>query len=192
MGDSLKSLLCVVALVCAAPAVAGRPAYAPLKPLPAVDPATIETPQIDFSPTPEIERDYSKFFFFHRAETHFDTALADLRECDQMARKMNNAAAQINVPYPYTGTMAGAAGGVIAALIIDATAGAAERRSMRRVSMGNCMTFKGYDAFGLPKSLWTKFNWEEGNVEPDEDERIAKLRMHAKLASGPRPVRGAL
>ena len=184
--------MCVAALCCAAPALAGRPAYAPLKTLPAIDPATIATPQIDFTPTPEIERDYSKFFFFHRAETNFDTALADLRECDQMARKMSNAAAQINVPYPYTGTMAGAAGGLIAAIIIDATAGAAERRSMRRVSMGNCMAFKGYDAFGLPKALWVKFNWEEGNSEPDEDERIDKLRMQAKVASGPRPVRGAL
>lgn len=188
----MKRLILLAALCCAAPGLAAPPAYAPLKPLPPVDPATIEMPQLDFTPTPDIEKDYAKFFYFHRADTDFETALNDLRECDQMARNMNNAAAEINVPYPYAGTMAGAAGGLIAAMIIDATAGAAARRAMRRTSMANCMAFKDYDSYGLPKNLWVDFNWEEGNVEPDEKVRIAKLRLHAKVASGPRPTKGAL
>jgi len=182
----------MAALCCAAPALAERPVYAPLLPAAKVDPATIATPVLDFTPTPEIERNYVKYFYFHRDNTDFDSALADLRECDQYARKMSNAAPAINVPYPYTNTMAGAGGGLIAALIIDATKGSADRRSMRRVTMGNCMSFKQYKTYGLPKDLWQEFNWEEGFSEPEGTERLAKLRMQAKVASGPRPAKGEL
>ena len=192
VGESLKKLILLGALACAAPALAERPAYAPLLPVAKVDPATIAMPELAFTPTPEIERNYAKYFYFHRDNTDFETALADLRECDQMARKMSNASAQINVPYPYAGTMAGAGGGLLAAIIIDATKGAADRRSMRRLSMGNCMTFKDYKTYGLSKDLWTKFNWEEGNSEPEDAERIEKLRLQAKVASGPRPAVGGL
>lgn len=188
----MKQIAMLAALCCAAPALAERPVYAPLMPIAKVDPATLEMPQLDFSPTPEIERNYAKYFYFHRENTDFDTALADLRECDQLARKMSNAAPAVNVPYPYAGTMAGAGGGLLAALIIDATKGSADRRSMRRISMGNCMTFKQYKSYGLAKELWVKFNWEEGFSEPKESERIEKLLLQAKVASGPRPTRGEL
>ncbi len=188
----MKNIAILTALCCAAPALAERPVYAPLMPIPKVDPAKVETPVLEFKATPEIEQDYAKYFYFHRDDTDFDTAVADLRECDQMARKMSNSAAAVNVPYPYAGTVAGAGGGLLAALIIDATVGASNRRSMRRLSMGNCMRFKEYKAYGLPKELWSQFNWEEGNVEPEGAVRLQKLRMHAKVASGPRPTKGEL
>lgn len=191
-GCKLNRLILLAALCCATPALAERPVYAPLLPVAKVDPATITMPELRFTPTPEIERNYSKYFYFHRDDTDFDTALADLRECDQMARKMSNAAPAVNVPYPYTNTLAGAGGGLIAALVIDATKGAADRRSMRRLTMTNCMTFKDYKAYGLLKELWIKFNWEEGNSEPEGSVRLEKLRMQAKVASGPRPVSGEL
>lgn len=183
----------MIAVLCiATPALAERPAFAPLLPIAKVDPATLEMPELTFTPAPEIERNFAKYFFFHRDDTDFETALADLRECDQLARKMNSAAPAINVPYPYTNTLAGAGGGLLAALIIDATQGSADRRSMRRVTMKNCMTFKDYKTYGLPKELWVKFNWEEGGSEPPEAMRIQKLRLQAKVASGARPVAGGI
>lgn len=183
----------MIAMLCvASPVLAERPPYAPLLPVEKVDPATIEMPELAFTPSPEIERNYAKYFFFHRDGTDFETALADLRECDQLARKMTNAAPAINVPYPYTNTMAGAGGGLLAAMIIDATQGSADRRTMRRMTMKNCMTFKEYNSYGLSKELWVKFNWEEGGSEPPEAERIRKLRLQAKIASGPRPTVGGI
>lgn len=192
LGDKLKIIAMFTALSCASPALAERPVYAPLLPIAKVDPASVEMPALDFTPTPDVEQSYAKYFYFHRESTDFDTALGDLRECDQFARKMNNAAAPVNVPYPYEGTVAGAAGSVLAALIVDMTVGSADRRSMRRLSMGNCMRFKEYAAYGLPKELWTKFNWEEGNIEPEDEVRLEKLKMQAKVASGPRPTKGEL
>jgi hypothetical protein len=61
------------------------PAVAPAAP-PAIDPATIPMPNIAFTPTPDIEENYDKYYVFNRADTDFATAYADLQECDDYAR----------------------------------------------------------------------------------------------------------
>ncbi len=50
------------------------------------DQASVVMPELTFAATPEIEAVYDKYYYFHRADTNFTTALADLRECDAFAR----------------------------------------------------------------------------------------------------------
>lgn len=188
----MNYLMTASALLAAAAPVAARPVYAPLLPPPTLDPTTIAMPELAFTPTPDVESDYSKYFYFHRDGANFATAYRDVRECDQLGRDMGGALPATNVPYPYAGTMAGAAGGLFAALILDATVGAANRRAMRRENEKRCMTFKGYKAYGLPKRLWTQFNFEEGLSSPPDEQREAKLQLQAKVASGPRPTIGEI
>lgn len=152
------------------------------------DPATVAMPKLDFVSNPLIEADFDKYYFFNRANTTFEEALADLRDCDGFARGLSSGYKYQEAPYPYTYTMAGAAGGVIANVMIAAIFGSAEKRRLRRVNMRRCMGYRGYDRFGLEKDLWQEFNFEEGFSAEGEDKRQAMLAQQAKVASGPRPA----
>ena len=88
------------------------------------------------------------------------------------------ASANMQTPYPYAGTMAGALGGAIGSAMASAIFGSAEKRRARRVNMRTCMHFKGYDRFGLPKSVWDGFNFEEGLSSVADDKRLT----HAEAA----------
>ena len=162
-----------------------------------VDPSTIPLPDLAFTPTARDASNYDKYYYFHRAETEFATAYADLQECDGYARGLprNEVYPNAPVPYPYAGTMAGAIGGVIGNAIVGAIISAeasAERRRLRRSIMRTCMGYKGYQAYGLRKSLWETFNFEEGGREFPEDERQRLLRIQARVASGPVPTVGEI
>ena len=157
---------------------------------PAIDPATIEMPNLAFTPTPDLVADFDKYYVFNRAETDFAAAYADLRECDAYARGLVFRMDGGTVPYPYAGTMAGAIGGAIANVAIDAMFGSAERRKQRRMIMRTCMTYKGYRTFGLPKSIWETFNFEEGLSQVDDQRRQRMLQIQARVASGPAPSVG--
>jgi hypothetical protein len=158
----------------------------------AIDPATIPLPDLAFQPTREIEDGYGKHHFFHREETDFATAHADILECDGYSRGFTHTAAGGDVPYPYAGTVAGAVGGMIGAAVSDAIFGADERRRLRRVNMRTCMEFKGYRAYGLPERLWDQFNFTEGLRTLDPTERARMIRVQARVASGPRPAVGEM
>lgn len=166
------------------------PAPAPLPT--AIDPATIEMPDLNFTPTPEIVANYDKYYVFNRADTDFATAFADLQECDAYARGLAFHLAGGTVPYPYAGTMAGAIGGAIGSAMADAIFGSAERRKQRRMNMRTCMTYKGYRTFGLPKAIWEPFNFEEGLSRVDEQRRQRMLQVQARVASGPQPTMGEI
>jgi hypothetical protein len=161
-----------------------------------IDPATIPMPSLAFTPNAGDERDYDKYFYFHRPETDFAAAYADLRECDNYARGLpRRALPYVELGYPYNASLAGAIGGALGNALASAIANAgfsAERRQQRRVIMRTCMRFKGYQAFGLRKSLWESFNFEEGNRTVPEEERGRLLRLQARVASGPRPTAPAL
>lgn len=150
---------------------------------PAVDPATVAMPNLAFTPTPQHAENFEKYFYFHRADTDFATAYADLRECDGYARGLSFRT-DLPASSPYGSGVMGAAGGVIA----DAILGSAERRRERRRNMLTCMRFKEYRVFGLPKELWEPFNFEEGNRQVPEDERQRLLMIQARAASGPTPT----
>lgn len=179
--------VCVLALAAGSGARAAEPV---------VDPASVEMPKLDFTATPEIEADFDKYFYFHRADTSFAEALADIRECDALASGANfyggadsSAIAAASAQY---GALAAGIGGAIGSAMADAIFGSAQRRKMHRINMRNCMAFKDYQRYGLSRDLWTEFNFEEGMGRKKEDVREAALRQQAKVASGPAPRTKAL
>lgn len=191
----LRGLLLAAAIGAAGPALAqeapapGASAEAAAQ----LDPALVPMPNLAFEPDEEDVRNYQKYFYFHREETDFATAYADLQECDGYARGLAYRANSGYVPtYPFTGVLPGAIGGAIGSVMADAIFGSAERRAQRRQIMRTCMTYKGYSTFGLRKSLWERFNFEEGNSTVEENRRQALLQMQARVASGPRPTVGEM
>jgi hypothetical protein len=179
--------LCLCAI---APAAAQVRRTTPDTPPPRIDPASIPMPDLSFTPTPGIEGNYDKYFFFNRADTDFMTAYADLRECDGYARGL---AVRANyVPYVGPGLVTGAIGGAVGAVVADMVFGSAERRKQRRINMMTCMRFKEYRVFGLPETLWERFNFEEGTRQVPEAERQRLLQLQARVASGPAPTVGEI
>ena len=163
-----------------------QPAPDPMTVIP--DPASIAMPKLEFTATPVIEADFDKYFFFNRADTSFEQALGDLRECDGFARGLTSGYRYQEAPYPYTYTAAGVAGGLIANVMISAIFGSSEKRRLRRLNMRRCMGYKGYQRYGLEKDLWQEFHFEEGFSGETEVKRQAMLAQQAKVAAGPRPA----
>ncbi len=144
-------------------------------------------PELAFEETSSNRSNYDKYYYFHRVDTDFETALADIRECDAHARGLFRGNyypdAATTAMYGVGGVIGGAIGGAIA----DAVFGSAEIRRRRRINMRRCMFYLGYDRFGLDELLWEAFNFEEGNSDVAEPDRQRMLALQALVASGPRP-----
>lgn len=167
------SIVGLIAAFCCAPSLRAQSVAAP-----AIDPAAIVVPDLRFTPDPGTIRNFDKYVYFHRDDTDFATAYADLRECDAYARGVGFYVDGS----PFTGVLTGIA--------VDAIFGSAERRRIRRVNMRVCMRFKEYRIYGLPETLWERINFEEGNRRVPESERERLLQIQARIASGPRPTVG--
>lgn len=156
-------------------------------PLPTGGATDVEMPNLSFTVDDLNAKDFDKYYYFNRADTEFATAYADISECDGYARGLASGVGTAQPVYPYAGTLAGAAGGVIGNLMAQAIFGSAEKRKARRVNMRNCMYFKGYSRHGLAKDLWQTFNFEEGfsGVKPEERERL--LKQQALVAASAKP-----
>ena len=158
--------------------------------------AAIEMPELAFDAADVNAKDYEKYFYFHRPDTSFDQAYADVLECDSLSSGINfyryADVSQYQVYNPNISPMAGAIGGAIGGLIGNAIGyaifGSSERRKKKRINIRNCMYFKGYDRYGLERSLWKAFHFEEGMGRKDDDVRIAALKQQARVASGPKPT----
>lgn len=182
--DGLAAALAVTAL-CAQPAIAADA-------LPTFDPAKLELPNLGAPTTAEDAADFDKYYYFHRAETGFDQALTDIRECDAFARGLASPFGYQSAPYPYAGTLPGMGGELIANALMSAIFGSAELRKARRSNMRRCMNYKGYDRYGLNKDIWQQFNFEEGFSKIDEEKRQLMLAQQAKAASLVAPIGKAL
>ena len=177
----------ILALSIASPPVLAD-AVAQIDPPP--DPAKLTMPVLAFTPTPLDVADYDKFFYFHRAGTGFPEAYADVKECDALSSGINfyhDSSAAVAAASAQYGVAAGAIGGAIGSAIADAIFGSAERRRLKRISLRNCMGFKGYARYGLNQDLWKKFNFEEGLGRKREAVREEALQLQALVASGPQP-----
>ncbi|MEO8722355.1 MAG: hypothetical protein ABI395_02375 [Sphingobium sp.] len=152
-----------------------------------IDVATIEVPSLTFTPDPLATKDFDKYYYFHRIDTDFKAALADLRDCDGLSRGLSNAYGNMQTPYPYNSTGAGIIGGAIGNAMVAAIFGSAQVRATRRINMRRCMSYKGYQRFGLPKDIWEKFNFEEGFHDLNEGKRQSFLMQQAKIASADMP-----
>lgn len=153
--------------------------------------AAVSMPALAFDASKVDPEDYEKYFIFHRPETAFAEAHADITECDALASGisiyMGNVSGAMAGATAQYGLLPSAIGGAVAGMMMDAIFGSAERRKARRVNLRNCMYFKGYDRYGLEKELWQTFNFEEGLSKTDTDERSKKLLVQARVASGPAP-----
>lgn len=152
--------------------------------------SAIEMPALAFEANERIVGDFDKYYYFHRDDTSFSEAYADITECDQLSSGISYYAGG-GEPYPgyYASQygIGGAIGGAIGSAIADAIFGSAGRRKIRRINMRNCMGFKGYQRYGLEKDLWKEFHFEEGNGRKRDDVREAALLQQARVASGPKP-----
>ncbi len=185
-------LVTAVAVACASmPAVAQQQAAPQLVPYELPDPATLTRPKLDFTPTPQDEADFDKYFYFHREGTGFAEAYADIRECDALASGssiyLDGSAAMAGAMANY-GVLAAGIGSAVGSLIADAIFGSAARRQQRRINLRNCMGFKEYQRYGLTGELWKDFNFEEGHGRKKEGERDDALELQALVASGPKPT----
>ena len=176
----------------AAPAVA--PAYledsgSPFGPVEVSDEdaAKLEMPKLAFASTPADEKDFDKYYYFVRAGVSYADAYRDIVECDGYARGLQSGVTYTQVPYPYYGTLAGAAGGMIGNAMAMMIFGSAEKRRMRRVNMRSCMYYKGYQRHGLKKDLWEEFHFEEGLSDMPESRRFGFLKRQALVASSAKP-----
>ncbi len=182
----LLNALLLGAAVMAAPALAETDMSASpfgLVEIAADEAGKLEMPKLEFAETPEDAKNFDKYYYFRRDETDFPTAYADITECDGYARGLASSFKGADVPYPYAGTLAGAAGGVIANAMMAAIFVPGEKRRMRRVNMRQCMGFKGYDRLPLSKDLWEAFNFEEGTGAEEEESRVKALKLQALVAS---------
>jgi hypothetical protein len=155
--------------------------------------AAITTPDLKFIETPEIAKDYDKYFYFHRENTKFEDAFDDISECDSLANGLRvHSGGKPNelAFYAITYGIGGVIGGVLGSALADAVYDAPRRRSAHRLSLRNCMKYKGYVRFGLSASRWKLFNFERGKGKPSE--REAFLMIQAKIASGAMPVGKAI
>ena len=146
------------------------------------DPSSLTMPVLDFEADDNDVKNYKKYYYFNRPETSFETALEDIRFCDELARGLATGNYYVNAPYQY-GVLGGALGGAIGGAMAQAIYGSAEARNKRRVNMRRCMNFKGYARHGISKDLWQEFNFEEGLSSIDEDERQNHLATQALVAS---------
>jgi hypothetical protein len=154
--------------------------------------AAIEMPELAFEYGKVKPKDFEKYFYFHRPDTSFDQAFADITECDSLGSGINfymgadsGAIASAMTQY---GVLAGGIGGMIGGLMADAIFGSAERRKLKRINIRTCMFYKGYDRYGLKKDLWQEFHFEEGLSRENADKRQTALLRQALVASGDQPT----
>jgi hypothetical protein len=164
----------------------------PMKAFTAAEVEAVAMPSLAYTPDPTIAADFDKYFFFHRPDTDFAHAYADITECDSLASGINfymgaNDAAIASAMSQY-GALAGGIGGALGGLMADAIFGSAERRRIKRINLRNCMFYKGYDRYGLKKDLWQEFHFEEGLSRENAKDREAALLKQARVASGPKPA----
>lgn len=160
----------------------------PMRNFAAVEIDKVTMPDLKFTETPADAEGYDKYFYFHRENTSFDQAFADIKECDALTSGIRYyGGGNGTVPYPYGGTMAGAVGGAIGSVLADAIFGSAERRRIRRVNMRTCMGFKEYARYGMERERWQSFQFEEGLGKVRGEKRENYLLQQAKVASGPKP-----
>jgi len=189
----MKSYGIIAALLLCLPATTAAQAIkapVPMRAFSAEEIGAVEVPDTAFEATPGDVETYDKYFYFHRDGTDFDTAYNDISECDAVASGLNFYAGGDSYMANYYASqygLAGVAGGAIAYALVDAIAGSAERRRIRRINMRNCMGFKGYDRYGMEKERWQAFHFEEGFGRVNDSKRDDYLMKQARVASGPKP-----
>ena len=149
-------------------------------PLP--DPASITVPDLSNSSDPLVLENGWKYFFFHRRDTSFAEAYADISDCYRFLQPAGWANVKLPRFVPWDDRAAvtfdrsrthnyGLVGELMAAMV-EGTLVRRDRQSKMRL----CMEPRGYTRYGVAEEIW------ENVIAKPPEEAIA---IQAKLASGP-------
>ena len=137
------------------------------------DPTTIVVPDIK-ADTRSLGNE-RKFFVFHRENTTFIEAEADVRFCMRYINQTMFPPMPDYVPWEEQAP-AGAApryAGVIGQIVVDGVA-----RSLRQSNIMRCMLPRGYARYRVSEGMWRDINYRD--LE-------SSILVQAKIASGPIP-----
>lgn len=171
----------IATLMAGTAALLALPAYAQDTGAP-VDTTTIVLPDLTGGRDADVVRNGWKYFYFWRADTSFEEALADFTECyrflpvgsthpgtPMFAPWEGRPAAEAYTPIPAYGLVGVAIGAIIA--------GPLERRA-RQSRLRRCMEPRGYQRYPLQERRWEVLT---------DNFSAASITMQAKAASGAAP-----
>lgn len=138
-----------------------------------LDPSTIIVPDIA-ADTRSLGNE-NKFFVFHRPNTSFAAAEADVRFCMRYINQTMFPPMPDFVPWEDAPPVGDAPryAGLIGQLVVDGVA-----RSLRQSNVMRCMLPRGYVRYRISEGLWKEINYRE--LE-------SSIMIQAKIASGPTP-----
>lgn len=146
------------------------------------DPASITVPDLSNSSDPVVLENGWKYFFFHRRDTSFAEAHADITDCYRFLSPASWANVKLPRFVPWDDRAAVTFDssrtwnyGLVGELIGGMVEGTLMRRD-RQSKMRLCMETRGYTRFGVAEEIW------ENVIAKPPEEAIA---IQAKLASGP-------
>lgn len=144
------------------------------------DPATVTTPDLSGSSDSVVVENGWKYFLYHRPDTSFAEAYADIADCYRFLTPAGwgNVALPRFVPWVErpagdrynTNNQAGLVGLAIGSMI----EGTLSRRD-RQSKMRRCMEPRGYTRYGVAEAIWESI----ADMPPDQG-----IAVQAKIASG--------
>jgi hypothetical protein len=157
-----------------------------------VDPSTVVVPDLTLAAGFNDADAFDSYFYFHKPGVRYADALADLTECTGYSASLAPMApvppfAPIGIDIAPPGhlqiylnafVMYGLVGVAILSIVQDNMASGNARGNLRL-----CMSYKGYQRYGLTRALWKVVN-----AGPDG---VVTARL-ALIASGPAPTAEAL
>ena len=137
------------------------------------DPSTIVAP--DIAADKRSLGNENKFFVFHRSDTSFAAAEADVRFCMRYINQTMFPPMPDFVPWddPAPAGEAPRYAGIIGQMVVDGVA-----RSLRQSNVMRCMLPRGYARYRISEGLWKEINYRE--LE-------SSIMIQARIASGPTP-----
>lgn len=145
------------------------------------DPATVAVPDLSGSADPAVVENGWKYFFYHRPDTSFAEAHADIAFCYRFRGPANWSTVEVPrfVPWEEAGPTVvryqSSYYGIVGDLMAGMVEGTLVRRD-RQSKMRRCMEPRGYTRYGVAEEIW------ENVVGKPPAEAIA---IQAKIASGP-------
>jgi hypothetical protein len=145
------------------------------------DPATILVPDLSRSGTPEVVREGSKYFFFHKEGVGFEKAHADLSDCFRFLQPSSWESVHMNRFVPWVSSPGrrtvpvGNPYGLVGAILAGAVEGSLNHRDYQ-AKMRSCMEPRGYIRYGVAQDVWKRVT----DLPPDQS-----IAILAKIASGP-------
>lgn len=147
------------------------------------DPASVTVPDLSGSADPAVVENGWKYFFYHRPDTSFAEAYADIADCYRFLTPAGWANVRIprfipwveRVPGEHMSTGYFEHSGLVGLAIGAMFEGTLSRRD-RQAKMRRCMEPRGYTRYGVAEEIWENV----ADMPPEQG-----IAVQAKIASGP-------